>query len=72
MVELGFVHHYKAPDEHCHQTYEELMVCAGEASEKMEARAAKAAATRTGTRGKHARKVALGAADKPTRAGTSA
>ena len=62
---LGFVHHYKSRDEHCHDTYEELLVCHGTATQKQQARALKAAASRTGKRGKHARR-APGAADKPT------
>lgn len=63
MACIGFVCDYKQPSEHCHDTYEELLVCQGHATEKQQARAEKAAATRTGRRGKHSRH---GAADKPT------
>jgi hypothetical protein len=57
---IGFVCGYKTPAEHCHDTYEELLVCQGAATEKQAARAAKSAATRKHARAKH------GAADKPT------
>ena len=63
---IGFVCDYKQPSEHCHDTYEELLVCQGHATEKQQARAEKAAAMRTGRRGRHANR-AHGAADKPTR-----
>ena len=66
---MGFVCDYKQPSEHCHDTYEELLVCQGAATEKQQARAEKAAATRTGTRGKHARRE-HGAADKALSGGS--
>jgi hypothetical protein len=57
---MGFVCSYRTPDEHYHDSYEELRVCQGTAPEKMAARAARSAAARKGTRGRYQRP-----ADKP-------
>jgi len=64
---LGFVCGYRLPDEHCHETYEELLACQGRATPPQYEMAVKAIQSRRGTRGKHRRKIAQEAPDKPLR-----
>ena len=61
---IGYCCGFRTPAEHYHDSYEEMLVCKGLASEKATARAERQKAIRTGTRGRHKR-AAQGAADKP-------
>ena len=61
---LGFVCGYKTTDEHCHDTYEELLACQGRATPAQYQSAVDAIQSRKGTRGRHPRKATQDAADK--------